>query len=308
MLKNSVENYCNEGYAIINPTYNTQNLIKKKKLILDLFKDEDNNYLSFKKFSDDLQFQILEIYNENSIKNFLEMLSSITGSNICILPRIFIMKNYHINRLVTDGIGWHKDCSGELSYKFCNNLLKNNKYAMGKIGIYLQDNGEYGGAIDIIPKSHFYIKNDKKLLRKIKGLNLRLIKIIQKYLPILYKKFNENFYMKFLRAIKINSNPGSLIFFDSRTTHRGTPISDKFLEKLAKVDEYHIDVPKELTKIAIYCHFGSTEGISSYFHNKTKRNFNDTELEEWKNEINIYKKYFPEMHKSAKKIIENIKF
>jgi hypothetical protein len=217
------------------------------------------------------------------------------------------MKNYHINRFVTDGVGWHKDCSGELSYQFCNNLLKKHNYAMGKIGIYLQTNEQYGGAIDIIPRSHFYIKNDKKLLRKIKGLNLRLIKILQKYLPGLYKKFDESFYMKFLDAIKINANPGSLIFFDSRTTHRGTPISDKFVKKLVKVDDYHIDVPKELTKIAIYCHFGSTEGVSSYFYNKIQRNSNDTELDEWKKEIKIYKRYFPEMYESAKKIIENIK-
>ncbi len=113
--------------------------------------------------------------------------------------------------------------------------------------------------------------------------------------------------MKFLGAIKINSKPGSIVIFDSRTTHRGTPISDKFVKKLEKIDDYHIDVPKELTKIAIYCHFGSPEGVSSYFYNKRQRNANDSELDDWKKEINIYKKYFSEMSNSAKKILEDAK-
>jgi len=306
-FNNTFDNYINEGYLAADFLGESQNLTHKKKLIIDQFKDSDNNYLSFDKFGDKLQLEILKIYNDNYIKNFLEQLSSSTNSEVVILPRIFIMKNYHINRFVTDGIGWHKDCSGEMSYKFCNNLLKNKKYAMGKIGIYLQKNEEYGGSIDVIPKSHFYIKNNKKILRKIKGFNLKLIKIIHKYLPNLYKKFNENFYMKFLGAVKINSKPGSAVFFDSRTTHRGTPISDSIVKKLEKIDDYHINTPKELTKIAIYCHFGSVEGISSYFYGKMQRNANDSELDDWKKEINIYNKYFPEMYNSAKKLLEKAK-
>ena len=306
-LKNSLDNYINGGYSILDLSENNKNLIEKKNLIIDQFKDTDNNYLSFNRFGDELQFEILKIYNDNNIKNFLEKLSSITNSEIAIIPRIFVMKNYHINRFTTEGVGWHKDCSGELSYDFCNNLLKDKKYVMGKIGIYLQRNEEYGGAIDVIPKSHSYIKNNKKFLRKIKGFNLRLIRFIHKYLPSLYNKFDENFYMKFLGAVKINSEPGSLVFFDSRTTHRGTPISDNVIKKLKQIDDYHIDTPKELTKIAIYCHFGSAEGVSSYFYNKLQRNATDSELDDWKKEICIYKKYFPEMYNAAKKILEKYK-
>lgn len=305
--KSNLDNYINEGYSTHDFLDENKNLTQKKNLIIDQFKDADNNYLSFDRFSDELQFEILKVYNNNFIKNFLRQLSASTNSEVVILPRIFIMKNYHINRFATNGVGWHKDCSGELSYKFCNDLLKNKKYAMGKIGIYLQKNEEYGGAIDVIPKSHFYIKNNKKILRKIKSINLRLVWIIHKYFPNLYKKFHEHFYMKFLGAIKINSKPGSIVIFDSRTTHRGTPISDKFVKKLEKIDDYHIDVPKELTKIAIYCHFGSPEGVSSYFYNKRQRNANDSELDDWKKEINIYKKYFSEMSNSAKKILEDAK-
>ena len=38
-----------------------------------------------------------------------------------------------------------------------------------------------------------------------------------------------------------------------------------------------------------------------------QRNPNDTELDYWKKEINIYNKYFPEMCNSAKKNLEKAK-
>ena len=61
-------------------------------------------------------------------------------------------KNYHVN--LKEFHGWHRDAGGEMRHKYCNKILGEDNYLFSKIGIYLQNNTEYGGSIDIIKKSH----------------------------------------------------------------------------------------------------------------------------------------------------------
>jgi rhodanese-related sulfurtransferase len=204
------------------------------------------------------------------------------------------MKNYHVNRLKTTGIGWHRDCAGEFRYKYCNNLLSKNEYVFGKIGIYLQENSEeIGGGIDLIPKSHIYIKNKNYFKRKISAIRLKILQIMQKNFPSLYK------------ALKIKAKPGDPVFFDSRVIHRGSPIKDSIVNNFAELDNIHYDLPDKDAKISIYCQYGSSVGVESALYDRGTREEYAGELEMWLKEIELYKKYSPELHSLALDIMHN---
>ena len=71
--------------------------------------------------------------------------------------------------------GWHRDCLGELKYDYCKNILSDKNYLFSKIGIYLQNNSDYGGGIDIIQSSHKnFSKFIDQLVRKLKSIPFRI--------------------------------------------------------------------------------------------------------------------------------------
>ena len=55
------------------------------------------------------------------------------------------------------------------------NILFKKDYLFSKVGIYLQDNSDFGGSIDIIEKSHKNFSKLKIFIRKIKSLPLKII-------------------------------------------------------------------------------------------------------------------------------------
>ena len=303
----NVQNYLMSGFCIGSCEINNNKIEYLRKLILNNLKNSNKEkIMTFVDFNEEVRSEIINLLSSNFIKNFLNELKFKLKTDISALPRIQVMKNYHVNRLKTTGIGWHRDCAGEFRYTYCNNLLSKNEYVFGKIGIYLQENSEeIGGGIDLIPKSHIYIKNKNYFKRKISAIRLKILQIMQKNFPNLYKLISENFYIKFLKALKIKAKPGDPVFFDSRVIHRGSPIKDSIVNNFAELDNIHYDLPDKDAKISIYCQYGSALGVESALYDRGTREEYAGELEMWLKEIELYKKYSPELHSLALDIIHN---
>lgn len=300
------EKYATSGYFVGNKIIDNNQIVNLRNLILKNFKQNKmDKELQFVHFDADLRSCIIKLFTSNIIKEFLINNSSLT--DVAIIPIIQVMKNYHVNRIKTPGIGWHRDCGGEFNYKYSNSLLSDKKYIFGKIGIYLQENSSnLGGGIDLIPKSHFYIKNKNYLKRKINGIFLKVLQLFQKYLPNIYKLIPEKIYLMFLKAIKIKAEPGCPVFFDSRIIHRGTPINDFLINSLKEIDNIHYEIPDNNAKITIYCQFGSSTAISSYLYDRVRRNSKSDILKNWFEEIELYKEFSSELYNSAINIMKNV--
>lgn len=303
----NIENYLKSGFYIGSCEINNNKIQYLRELILKNLKNSNKEkIMTFVDFNEEVRSEIINLLSSNFIKNFLKELKFILKTDVSVLPKIHVMKNYHVNRLKTAGIGWHRDCAGEFRHPHCNNLLSKNEYVFGKIGIYLQENSEaLGGGIDLIPKSHYFIKNKNYFKRKFSGIRLKILHIIQKKFPSLYKLISENSYIKFLKALKIKANPGDPVFFDSRVIHRGSPIKDDMVNNFAELDNIHYQVPDKDAKISIYCEYGSSVGVESTLYDRGTREEYAEELEMWLKEIELYKKYSPELHSLALDIIHN---
>lgn len=260
---------------------------------------------------------ICKIYNSHEIKNFILNLSRNFKEKVSLIPRFVIQRNYHVDRLESPGVGWHRDCGGELKYKYCVEKLSTGSYVFGKLGIYLQKNSLYGGSIDVIPNSHKYIKLKKFILRKITGINLFLVVKVQKYFPKIYKFLSENFFMNILRAKRLYPEVGSFVMFDSRIVHRGSPIDDSVR---ANVDfqpkEHFADVNKKYTKFSLYVDVGSRIALDSYLYDRNRRKGyfqgkNQTkieikELDTIKKELSLLENYLPTLAAEMKNIFADV--
>lgn len=268
-----VENFRLDGFCQGSVLLSNHEVLDLRKKLEDIF--ELNNYpkyLSLFDLKDEyLIKKILNIYSSPLIKKFLSDLRKLFDENVCIVPQFVIYRNYHVDRFHSPGIGWHRDCGGELKYKYCNKILSEKSYVFGKLGIYLQENSLYGGSIDIIPKTHKYIKLNKKIIRKINNIKLFFLIKLQKYFSNIYKLFSEDFYMKILKAKRLRPEVGSFVMFDRRVIHRGTPIDDKVRSSVFfNSKNYSANVPPNVTKYALYIDVGSSIALDSYLYDRSR--------------------------------------
>ena len=304
-----INEYLKNGYAILDNPFDNDTVKNLKNEIDDLFDNDEEVSLSVNNIKNEELFnKILEILNTKEIQKFTKSLSDHYKTEVSLLPNFHIMRNYHVNRLTANRIGWHRDVASEFNYEYCKDKLNNEKYVFGKVGVFLQENSDdFGGAVDIIPGSHLNVKK-KFILRILSSLRLQILVFFQKKLLNFYKLLPESFYMFLLGAKKTKFKPGSPIFFDSRVQHRGSPLKDKYLANTKRLGDMHILVPKEFTKISIYAYFGSTDGADSYMYARTKRQSVGYEkyFTGWKKEIERYKNY-NNLHSSMISVINPIK-
>lgn len=138
--------------------------------------------------------------------------------------------------------GWHIDAGTEQN----NSYLSKDNYKFVKCGMLLQDNTkEYGGFVDVIPKSHKYHRT------RVMGKSpLKIIKQIYASVIIPIK-------MKFF-ALMVPAKAGDLVFFDSRLYHQAT--------KPNSVKNYK-GLPKNKTKYMFYwdaCHNDMTQDFLNH--------------------------------------------
>lgn len=308
MNENFFLSYKKNGYAISDPLLNVAD-IKTLRAELD---EEFNDYregviLGIEKIKDqDLLKKVIKIFASNKINQAVENIKNSINKNIFLLPKFQIHKNYHVN--LKEYHGWHRDCSGEMRYDYCKNILFDEKYFFSKIGIYLQKNSEYGGSIDIIKKSHENFSKVKTLLRKIKNIPLRLVMLIHRKFNNLYFSIPEKMFMFFLNAKKLYPEESSAVFFDSRIIHRGSPISKAKMTEVNYVKgKYHAELPEDKNKYSLYCQLGTSDAVDSYFYDRLKRQNNSDELSVWLKQIDLIKKIDKDFGEKIEKILDPIK-
>ena len=299
-------NFLKAGYQESEHPLN-ENLYNLRKLILNSFKQINTpKNLRIHEINDkELLSKIFSIFFNSAISKFLHNLSEATNTNVTVLPPFAIMKDYHVNRRLSNSLGWHRDCGGELLYPSCVDKLKEKDYVFGKIGIYLQPNNDFGGSIDIIPFSQTFIGKNY-FSKKLSNLSLHLIQKLYKINKKLYCKISEKNYLRLINGKSIQADPLTPVFFDSRIYHRATPISDKNINKINKISDFHYDIKDQENKIALYAHFGNSIGAESYLYDRTKRAKNKEELQIWSQHINMMKNYSENLYYDANKIFKKI--
>ena len=196
MENNSIaKNYSKAGYVV------SKNLIEENEI--SSFRDElDIEFANHKEEKGASRFlenfnnielvkKLIKLYSSDQIKTIKKELQELSKSNVSILPPLEVHKNYHVNLKETHG--WHRDCGGEMRYNYCNNILFKKLFILKSRNLFLQNNGEFGGSIDIIEKSHKNFSSIRIFIRKIKNIPLKVITTLNKYLNKLYVLIPEKF-------------------------------------------------------------------------------------------------------------------
>ncbi len=178
------------------------------------------------------------MFNKKIVKSLKESL----GEELAFFADINIHKNAF-------GISnWHFDSSSEQT----NPYLGDSDYRFAKCGLPLQDNTKnWGGAIDIIPKSHYY----HFVLAKKQGIFSLFRAFLYRFLllPVKQKYF----------AFKTPVKAGDFIFFDSRLFHKSS--------KPSKAKPDYNDIPKEYTKYVFYWDACNENSMNGFLENSQKR-------------------------------------
>lgn len=289
-----------EGYLVLRDVID-QNSIKKLKTELNSEFEANNNPGILNFYELEKKNKILNdiLLNTKLLSSIEQIFKDCKKEGITLYPPFQIMRNF-FQRYSRHT--WHIDASGEFRYKYCKERLRNNLYLFGKVGIFLQNNTQFGGQIDLIPRSHNLYKNIsilnflKKNLLKIK---MRFIKNMNIDNKIKFEKF-------FLNYKRLELNLGDIVLFDSRIFHRSTPM-DKNSEKDIKFSNnsnYVKDLSIEKSKYAIYFQFGNNTGLESYWYDRSKRETSKYEIEQWKKTINDIEDFYKKKAVQIPKLID----
>ena len=299
--------YKNKGYCNLKILFDNEQIQYLRKAFEKSFsKKEFAPEMSLFEIEDKQAIKmILEVFNSEIIQSALHEISKYNNINISVLPPFSIQRNYHVN--ISENLGWHRDCGGELKYKYCTKKLCDKSYILGKIGIYFQENSEFGGSIDLIPHSHRYFDPRTILMRKLKGIPLFIIDKLHSHFQKIYKLLPEKFYMNSIRAKKMFPQAGSPLLFDSRIIHRGSPIDEKVRSEVRFFPgKYRAEPPKGKTKYSLYAHFGSAIAVDSYMFDRLKRKDNSSELQKWCSEQKEVEKFLPNLGLSIKNVMDSV--
>ena len=282
--------YLGKGYQVGEPLLNSEEI----KWVRDGLQAEFSNKsyphsIMLCEFNNELHTKIIGLVKDPQIQAFLASLEKKTGQVISILPGFEVTRNYFPHPWLLDG--WHSDCGGELNQEYCIQRLKSKEYVFGKIAIYLQSNGDFGGSIDVIPKSHIGIRKFNKFIRRLANIRLNLYKKSHSINKHIFKFIPKGLINIFIGSKTLFPEIGAPVFFDSGLLHKGTSPSKRVANQL--VFENHIYVkftPDDKTKYAIYFQFGSKSGIESYLFDRLNRIRGNEEAFLWRSQIDFLSK------------------
>ena len=307
--KDLTKEYINNGYCIGPALFNDNQIIYLRKSLEHAFSKKafPRNIGLFDIDDQEAVRIILNAIDSEWIQSIFKQIGNNYNTSISPLPIFVIQRNYHVDRFKSPGMGWHRDCNGEMQYDYCKKKVFDKSYVFGKIGIYLQENLEYGGSIDLMPFSHKDVKAKNIILNKLSNIPLKLLLKLHSNFPKIYRKISENIYMNILKAKKLSPEKGSPVLFDSRIYHRGSPIDDSVRNEVVfNSNEHHAKVPSIKTKYSIYCHFGSTLAYDSYMYDRLKREGNSLELQRCVNEQKKLENFSPKLAFSIQNIMEPV--
>ncbi|MDA8537781.1 hypothetical protein N9K55_03635 [Candidatus Pelagibacter bacterium] len=307
--KELTKKYISDGYCVGPTLFEDSQIIYLRKSLEDTFSKKGfPRDISLFDINDPEAVRIiLSAVDSEWIKSIFIKISDYFNTSISPLPIFDIQRNYHVDRIKSPGMGWHRDCNGEMQYDYCREKLFDKSYVFGKIGIYLQENLEYGGSVDLIPFSHKDIKAKNFIINKLTDIPLKLLIRLHSNFPNMYKQISEQVYMNILKAKKLSIEKGSVVLFDSRIYHRGSPIADSVRNEVVfNSNLHHADVPPSKNKYSIYCHFGSTLAYDSYMYDRLKRKGNSLELQRCVEEQKKIENHYPKFASSIQNIMDPV--
>jgi hypothetical protein len=298
----SIDSYNNHGAFYITGIYSKSEVAILRNNLDLLYKKKGNNRVRLIKDIKDigLKKKLSKVFMNHSVLNLMSDIFQ--NSDVSLLPTFEVVKNYLPHSLKTNTVGWHRDCGGEEGIKECKSILSNKEYVFGKIGLYLQENSDYGGSIDVIPGSN---KDYFRFLKTWQAAKFWIIvlSLLQKHINPVYKVVtNTKLIKSLLGATTVNTGEGGIVVFDSRIWHKGTPAHPSIEKNLVyHHDSIQADLPAEKTKYVLYCQFGNSLGIKSYFIDRLKRDGNSNEMDIWIEEAMSLDKSGVDTHEFFKK-------
>lgn len=146
LTSNQLEQFHRDGFLVV-PSVITKKQVKElRDFLINIFNSNINLSGNTRNFRNDIASNYQQIRWLLFHPPIISALKSLLGNNFVFLPEMSAhCSNYS---------GWHKDTTSQecAGHKF--HWQPN--YLMVEAAIYLQDNNEYGGGLDVIPGSHNY--------------------------------------------------------------------------------------------------------------------------------------------------------
>jgi len=298
----AIDSYNNYGLFYITGLYSQSEIeILRNELNLIFEVSEPTRTITIQNIVDkDLKNKFYNVVMNPLMLDVLN--STFSNSDVSLSPPYEVVKNYLPHSTDTIGTGWHRDCGGQLGIDECRKHLSSKEFIFGKIGIYLQDNSDYGGAIDIIPGSN---RDYFRLLKsyQFSKFYIVLLSLLQIKISPLYKIIVKTKVVKYLMgAITTNIKAGDVVVFDYRLWHKGTTASPAIEKGLIYNHKtLQANLPKEKTKYVFYCQFGNSLGTKSYFLDRLNRKGNSTEIDSWIDEAASLERSEIDIHEFVKR-------
>ncbi|MEA5549891.1 phytanoyl-CoA dioxygenase family protein [Anabaena cylindrica UHCC 0172] len=144
--KNQLEQFHKDGFLLIPSVLTQEQVIEIRNSLINLF----NSAIEFEGDTNNLRFDICNRYSEFRWllihPPIVSVLKSILGENFVYLPEMAAHTSFYST--------WHKDTTSQEAAG--HQFQWQSDYLMLEVAIYLQDNDEYGGGLDVIPGSHLY--------------------------------------------------------------------------------------------------------------------------------------------------------
>jgi ectoine hydroxylase-related dioxygenase (phytanoyl-CoA dioxygenase family) len=255
MNKNSAErlrkNLNSLGYCVIPGVFSSQEITQMRPVLESLFDQiagENTTSLPWSDISEqDLQSNLItSLFFDGRISILLRNLFPF--ENVQVLPVIQLHKNYlpHSRRK-----SWHVDAGSQRVHSEYRTCLSDNKFVFGHIGIYFQENGPYGGSIDVVPRSHNGLKYGNPIT----------MKLIDYFIQILSRFPITSTPLRRLFSRRVNLGLGDVVLFDWRVFHRGSPASRKNEKSIFySADSYRAALPPKFSKLTLYSRYGNGYG------------------------------------------------
>ena len=276
-----------EGLTVIKNIFNKKKIQELRNSLENSFKNKNNPKI-LNIYELDNKNEILDdVYlNHNLIKKIYSIFTKEKYGEIYILPPFQIMRNF-LPKISSHT--WHIDASGEYRYEYSKSRIYKKDYLFGKVGIYLQNNSEFGGQIDVIKKTNnVYGKNNfNSFFQKI------IMKIKMKIVKSMSSKLKDKYEKKILGYERLQLDIGDVVLFDSRTYHRGSPISSMIENKVSHAEGHYVDeIDSQKNKFAIYFQFGNKLGLESYWYDRGKRAEGKKEKNSWSKTKKLIKNFY----------------
>ena len=246
--------YSKNGFVVI-PGLLDGSVISETRSYLASFLSKCDKSKRLVSISDILQDEHLRslLTKIQTSKKLLDVFKNIFKNKISYVNDCYIQCNMF--GLSGGAGGWHIDGGSEEGASYLHDV----NYQLGRMGIYFQDNTfDYGGAIDVVPKSHLRFKHfngnklAQKIYRKVYGKLLLRNKSLQISVPV---------------------KAGDGVFFDCRLFHRSSPPNSVNLteEELGCSRVEFQKLNEERSKYALYWDVGSSESTKLFLKNSCRR-------------------------------------